>query len=292
MLGAFGVKESTTTTGTGNLTIASVSGYPRISDVGFTHSNARRFPYSIVDSDHKPIERGWGYLTTDANTLVRESVKTTYTGGTYDDISPTAVSLASGTKYVLITPGPAVMVGGNCGVDGLQKGAINGYLTGGDTNVTIIAANTFGIFPFMLRFEIECTGMKMNCSISHASDTNRFGLATILDNGRPGRILIDTGAISCSSTGIKTYTLGTSIRLYPGNYYLLCNGTGANPQWTGYSINQHGNPLGADSGNGVRPLSRAYIGSVTDAAFVDNQTGTIVAQNPSVNCPNVVLTAA
>lgn len=100
---ATGIIESTTTTGTGNLTIAQVTGYPRANDYWPFGGNIP-VPYTIVDASATPakiIEEGFGYLTTDANTWVRAVIISTYVSATLARF-PTAASLAAGTKYLLV----------------------------------------------------------------------------------------------------------------------------------------------------------------------------------------------
>ena len=273
---AFGCKESTTTTGTGNLTIAQVSGYPRISEVGFTHTNGRRFRYSIVDSDHKPIESGIGYLTTDANTLVRAKIKATYISSTYDDLAPTAASLASGTKYVLLTPGAGVY-GGNTRIfdDNSRMAVTSGTLAGGDASYAPVGANTLIFSSFLLLHEIECTGLAFKLHTT-ASANVRFGLFDLADDGRPGKMHFDTGSIDVStgSNTLKSYALGTNIRLYPGHYLI-----GTNCSATGWNM------LGATAGNyganflgyssTFKVVASYYIGSVTYAALGSDPAGTL-----------------
>lgn len=69
---ADGVHETSTTTGTGNLTVAAVNGHRRFSDA-FGTGSGNKFEYSIGHQSAAEWERGIGYMS-DANTLVRNSV--------------------------------------------------------------------------------------------------------------------------------------------------------------------------------------------------------------------------
>ena len=63
------VRATSSTTGTGNLTLSSVSGYPQPSGA---FAVGQRWAYCLLDdSTGKPIEAGIGYLSA-ATTFVRE----------------------------------------------------------------------------------------------------------------------------------------------------------------------------------------------------------------------------
>lgn len=96
MLGRW-IKQLTTTTGTGNLTISEVTGYPTFVDLFPVN---RAFYYTVTDVNGLPIEDGVGHLS-GSTTLVRDMILATYVSGTYDDTAPTAASLAAGDKYVI-----------------------------------------------------------------------------------------------------------------------------------------------------------------------------------------------
>lgn len=96
---AYGVRMTTESTGTGTLTLASVSGFPTFSQ-GFGIGSSNAFTYSILHANGYPIEEGYGYLS-DSTTLVRSVIKRTYVGTTYDDTSPTAVDIQTGVKTVI-----------------------------------------------------------------------------------------------------------------------------------------------------------------------------------------------
>ena len=291
---AFGCKESTTTTGTGNLTVAQVTGFPRISEVGFTHSNGRRFFYSIVDSNYAPIEHGIGYLTTDANTLVRAKILATYASATYDDTAPTAVSLASGTKYVLLTNGPStIRANPRIWDDNSRIAVCSGLFTSGDTSVSCVGVNTLELFPYLLTHEIECTGLGAKLISTAASSNYEFGLFELAEDGRPGKLLMTTGSIDISTGAntFKSYSLGTNIRLYPGMYYIGWNRDNGAGSWhAGVQAAYGWHFLGYSSD--FKPQTTCYMSSKTfGSSMVSDPSGTMTAYlsvNPTV--PIVYLT--
>lgn len=88
------VKDSTTTTGTGNLTLSGTA------PTGFVNFNTAfgtnvRFYYAISSSGGSEWEVGQGYLSA-STTLVRETVLASSNSGS-------AVNLSSGTKDVFVT---------------------------------------------------------------------------------------------------------------------------------------------------------------------------------------------
>ena len=89
------VKETSTTTGTGTLTLAgAVSGFRSFGDIG----NANTCPYVILEgSESSPTqwEVGIGTYTSSGTTLARTTVLHNSSGGT------SAITLAAGTHTVI-----------------------------------------------------------------------------------------------------------------------------------------------------------------------------------------------
>lgn len=67
------VHETSTSTGTGNLTVAAVNGKQRLSTAFSTGAPTNVFDYFILNRDAAEYERGTGHMS-DANTLVRDTV--------------------------------------------------------------------------------------------------------------------------------------------------------------------------------------------------------------------------
>jgi len=88
------IQETSSTTGTGNFTIAAVSGRVRFSDstYGFGTGGSDVFDYYISNRDASEWERGTGSMS-DANTLVRDTV-------IESSNSDSLVSFSAGTKDV------------------------------------------------------------------------------------------------------------------------------------------------------------------------------------------------
>lgn len=268
MLGNW-IRETTTTTGTGNMTVAAVTGYPRFSTLFALN---QRFLYSILaDSDGTPIEAGIGYLSA-TSTLVRERVLATYSSGTYDDTSPAAVSLASGTKRVVCAAVstafgsmpyehqrlPSSGVRGRWGLPGQgHNGAPTGF--GHDT-----------AYRWFHPVKWETPGVIDRVSFYASANTaNNFRAAIfqITTDGKPGAILADFGATAISGTGIKhSGALGTPIFLPAGEYLVGIQPDTGSISIYGDQYNRPSSCLGiASTGLPVAHLYRA----VTYGAFGD-----------------------
>ena len=88
------VKETTTTTGQGTITLAgAVGGFRSFADIG----NANTTYYAIFDKANNTFEVGVGTYTSSGTTLSRDTVLQTSAGNT------TKINFASGSKDVFVT---------------------------------------------------------------------------------------------------------------------------------------------------------------------------------------------
>lgn len=87
------VQESSTTTGTGDFTLAAANGKRRFSDVFGTGATTDVFDYAISHQSAAEWERGTGHMS-GTNTLVRDTVKESSNSGSL-------VSFSSGVKDVI-----------------------------------------------------------------------------------------------------------------------------------------------------------------------------------------------
>ena len=224
---AFGVKETSTTTGTGNLTLAGVTGFPRCNDA-FPYTAGRRFEYAILDdTTGAPIENGIGYLTTDANTLVREKVLATFASSTYTSIAASAVALPAGTKRVIITKGMATAHIGSYNIDSgsttstPRRVAFDSSIslsTASSTSVSIVA-NKLYLVPFRLGSALECSGMQIRVGSGVAASNVRLGLYAVGSNGYPSVVLGETAALASATSSVDVSgSFASNIRLLPGDY--------------------------------------------------------------------------
>lgn len=269
-------KQTTTTTGTGNLTVSSVSGYPTFSNV---FAVSQRFPYAILDnsSPPQPIEEGIGYLSA-STTLVREKILATYSGGTFDDISPSAVSLSAGT-YNVIAPVLAELVA--VASKGVNRNASLGYQkmlfsqhfavhNASSTGYTAVA-NRLVIVPLWLNCSAECDALGVRVGTGVASTNIRLGIYDMMSDGHPGKLLGETGALASATSGVDVIgTLGATIRLNPGWYFTAFVSDGAPAIGRVTAGGEIFNNMGCASGNLMQAVGAFYathtFGALPDPA--------------------------
>lgn len=251
-----GIIETTTTTGTGNLTTSAVTGRPRFTDkftANATEASASHFYYSILTNDSTPqfIESGIGYMSA-TGTLVRAVVLSTYASSTYTDVSASAVSLAAGTKNVICTGEAGSGYGlAMPGMDNSVSTTVR-YITSFHVNTTswggslTVTANRLYVQPFLLMHSRAIDGIYWR-QASAGTHNYRAGLYECNRDGTPGRkIFGSTGDVSQAGAGVPIVTTGGPVRLSPGWYYtaLVSDGTpGINAAG---SANLTVNPLGHD----------------------------------------------
>lgn len=225
MLGNW-IKQTSTTTGTGALTLAPVSGFPGFSS---QFAESERFCYAIIDdSTGGPIERGIGYLDGSGN-LVRERPMATFVSGTYTGANASAVDLPAGTKRVVCTEGAQTALTTN---QNLWSGATNtGY---GDALLIVGAAGTLAMtadralaIPFVAAADADITSVKFSVTTAGGAGTEaRIAIYTVGPDGLPGVKLAESSPVLVDSTGVKTATI---TRMRPPPRFFVCIVTNGAP---------------------------------------------------------------
>lgn len=233
MLGNW-ISQTTTTTGTGALTLAAVTGYPTFAAQFVL---GQRFEYMLLNDDGTPLEAGIGYLAS-TTSLVREFVKATYSAGTYNDNGATAVALGAGSKRVIcaveagnVRPGlSAVQTAFGANItfpDGLQLSS-NGKTLGANTP---IASCLFwpGGKPI--------TGLAVSVSTAAGSGADRIqaGLYSVLPSGLPGDLICRSGDMLPNTTGNKVGSLVGGNRRLPAGWYWWVVASSINPVVLAYN---------------------------------------------------------
>lgn len=286
-------RTTTTTTGTGDLTLSSVSGYPTINDVV---GQGQRFAYAILDdSTGAPLEAGIGYLSA-STTMVREKVTETYSSSTYDNTSPATLSLASGTKRVIVTGltrsvmAPLPYIGSGAGYKAVSNAALIGAVGSGSYNDQDTSGR-LNIFPWIHEYGGEIDAFIINCTTAGSGGTIlRIGLYRVGSDGNPAGLIVESGSISVSSTGAKTSTF-TAFVLPPGHYWLALLSTATTALYTG-STGTAGSVLRgpASIGNSINDLAVAgYALGVSTSAMPS--TCPAISWTPNLNVPHVLLRA-
>lgn len=211
------VKQTTSTTGTGSLTLSTVSGFAAFSD---RFAVGRNFDYFLLDSSGNPIECGNGYLSS-ATVLVRETVYETLVGGTLDR-SGTAATL-SGTTTVVSAPNarglvptfPSIpAVGSALG----RRIANMPTFQAGSLSTMALSANTLYYMPVFYSAEKDVTTLFIDITTAVAASNVRVGLYSIDKDGLPDVLLADSGSMSGASVTMVSATI-SAVQLVPGWYY-------------------------------------------------------------------------
>lgn len=208
-------KCTTTTSGTGDVTLSTVSGFPSFSDV-FTVGQI--VSYSILNSNGEPVEEGIGCYSA-ADTLTRTYVCATYTGGVYNNTAPVAISL-SGT-YTVIASNVRGMAPT---LPQINTSAPARYFTSPSHQSSMsqkgIGAGDLIAVPLLFSAARPVDAFAIEVTSLGASAVARCGLYSVGANGLPAKLLIESADIDCSTTGVKVSTFG-AVSIPPGWYYTL-----------------------------------------------------------------------
>jgi hypothetical protein len=242
MLGNW-IQQTTTTTGTGNLTLSTVSGYPAFST---QFSSGQRFQYQILDDTNgQPIESGIGYLS--AGALVRERIECTMVSGTFDNTTPTAVSLAAGTKRVICAMAAASFLSPATGAvtSATHKGYGDGtQVFGSGGSATLTAGSAYAKqFEHLAANEIDAVIVRITVA-AVAGRLIRGAIYSIGADGLPDVKLAESGTVAADSTGVKLLTF-TAFRP-PQRFYAAYISDGA-PQLYSTPSGVSGTALGFNS---------------------------------------------
>lgn len=241
MLG-FGGKQTTATTGTGALTLSAVSGYPTLNDI---FGVGPFFEYSLLDSNGAPLEHGIGHLSS-STVLVRDFPQQTYASSTYDDTSPSAVSLA-GTTTVIGAAGPAGLQGAGFAIDG-NSANVTRYFWSPHNQFSLgsswktLGALTVYYVPFYNMFGIVITRLGFQVHTAAAAGKNALaGIYACKTNGYIGDLISTTGNIAVATTGFKNGTI--SARFFPPGWYYMAFQSDGTPAIETYAAGGIANAL-------------------------------------------------
>lgn len=238
---ANGAKETTTTTGTGTVTLSAVTGFPRFSDI---LGVGALVDYAIRSGD--AWEWGIGTLAA-GNTLERSIISAKYESGTYSKNPASGVSL-SGTSDVFCTAHSATIAPALPAMP--QRGSLKRVILNGvpanyraRTNAAMSASQIM-FFPYQVDLRCRVTKVGVSAGASVAGAQCRVGLYAVNGDGTPGALLFESGLLEPVTSGTDYLNTITEHDLLPG-WYWGCIHTGATPP----------NLYMFDTGNG--PLSAA-----------------------------------
>lgn len=278
------IKQTTTTTGTGALTVAAVTGYPTLANV---FALGQPFSYTLLDSNGLFLEAGVGILTS-STVMTRSRICATFAGTTYTTSGATASSL-SGTTTVIGTPHAASMAAVPQTVDGFNSGVGRYISSAGTTNLrtTYTLGATMFYIPFMSEFGCIATAMAMEVTAA-VSGNAQLGIYAVAPLGQPGKLLASTAAFAVGTTGWKKPALSANFAMPAGPYYV---GLACSPAITVTAIsnadyNTENSPLGF-AGDSFTPILFRY-----DSTLMPSDASAIATTGAAVNVPAILIGVA
>lgn len=220
-----GIKATTATTGTGTVTLSSVTGYPLPLDV---IASGEWLEYVIVDGNNKE----WGYTKIGAgNTASRDIKVSKYDGGTWSWYPATGISLSGSAEF------SCEMIDGGRGnhishfrdlnADSSKYGVLG--MTG---NIGVLGGsasmgnNIFKGYAFEVAEFMKLDELGFIVATAFASTECRVGLYRVRPFGSDAAatLVVETGALATTTTGLKTAAV--SALLTPGNYMAVVASNG------------------------------------------------------------------
>lgn len=215
------VRDSTSTTGTGTITLA---GSPAAGFIGFDDAFSDGDVVSYVIHDGNNREAGVGVLTSGASwTLARTQIFEKLDSGTYSQWPATGISL-SGSATVMCAPSALSTYDAGSHCKPYNSSSVYGmpgdlHLGTSSSNWTPVGDRLY-IVPIALLHPIEVDTIMMRCVTASSGSTCRVGLYKMSHSVFP-MTLIDEAAIDMTSTGARTASLSGNIVLEPGFRYAL-----------------------------------------------------------------------
>lgn len=205
------IKETSTTTGTGNLTTAAVTNF-RTGD-GALGVDVR-YPYYIEHESDGSWESGIGYKS-DATTFVRERVTISSAG------RGALVNFAAGTKTIFCEFNEHAIAPAWPGVYGTNKEPGPANVQMNMATAMTVTADRLYFAPYELRVGITLTHLRMSVDAAVAASKARIGLYRWLPSGAPGGLIVQSGDLDSTTTGSKLAAV-TNTFLPPGWYLAAC----------------------------------------------------------------------
>ena len=275
--------KMTTTTASGTTAVAGlteVANYPTIDELFPT--NDVFCWYVILNSSDQPLEAGVGKKTSATN-INRVKVTKTFTGGTYDDTNPTALTLANATDYhLIISPIDGAIQGSMAGLSTTAgyKAIHSAHAAGWATGNAALTDDRQVLMPFELKVGGVLEGFMFYVGTSAANTFVQCGAYALDHNGEPTKLLARTADLDTSTTGTKVPAVVTPVWVPPGWYAVSIaskDGVGAlAPTIVGHTSSHSSvTPWGiqtSDSRNSVLQLYKTNA-AWTDLADVDTSTG-------------------
>jgi hypothetical protein len=256
---ANGIEATSTTGGTGALTLSDVSNRPNFDDV-FGSSGTRLVSYAINEDANGKYEWGIGTLTLSTLSLARTKIKATFTGGTYDNTNPSAVSFGTSGVTIWCAPLaddfvpsiPFVTVASPADDMGIPSAHlwVNSNLA--------VTLNLEYYVPFLWLGQGDVVQAAIRVTTGVASSNGKVALYEMLSTGLPGVQLADFGVLSTvtSASNVATTASPLPLNLPVGWYYagfVFSHG----PSIRGHTGNGTATPAGTSAGNPITGFTKA-----------------------------------
>lgn len=211
------IKETTTTIGTGNITLAgAVTNFKTLSN---DFALNQRFSYWINDTANNVWEHGIGYLSATV-TLVREKVLRNSSG------TLIALNLAAGTKYVYCADSAETTTPASKGSNNTISNCNYRFITSGHLTRNSITTHThvgtrIVYMPFWLNYAGTFDGFACDVTTAAGTSANKIhlGLYDRDNTGMPKNKILSVIDLDPSTTGVKIGTF-TEQSLATDWYYI------------------------------------------------------------------------
>jgi len=273
------VKETTTTTGTGTITLlGAATGFNSFSVIG----NGNTTYYTIAGQGTSEWEVGIGTYTASGTTLSRDTVLASSAG------APTKTNFSAGTKdvFVTYTAARSVNVDGTS-IDTFGLGAAQGdilYASGTD-NFVLLNKNTTAT-----RY-LANTGSSNNPAWAQVNLTNGVTGTLPVGNGGTGQASYINGELLIGNTTGNTLTKatltqGTGITVTNGAGSITVTNAGVTSVAAGTGISVSASTGGVTIGNSGVTSVNGSAGAVTVNVLGSGQTWQAVTRAPATTFTN------
>lgn len=268
------IEATSATGGTGALTLTDVTNRPNFDDV---FAGTTLVEYVIEEEASGKFESGIGSFVASTKVLTRTQVLSTYTGGTYDATTPSAVSF--GTSGVTVRCAPTADLTPRAPVSvqsALGDGAYvsTSVLTAASPGNAPLTANREYFAPFYWPGG-RVSSVAIYVSALATSAEVKVALYRVGANGLPGARIWSNNASPFDATGTGLKAASVSLHLPPGWYYYAYI-SGHAPSLRA-ALGQAGSPLGYSTGI---PINYVYVaGSFATGLADPAATPTVLITN-------------
>lgn len=235
------IKETTTSTGTGNLTLAGAASGFRTINSEFSNDITDAgiyFNYHVFDAARAEWEAGIGHLSA-SGTLVRDYVERSSN-------ADAAVNFAAGTKTIIASPIGSGLMSQlpplAAAITASNSRLIRPDYTGGVSNGVFGAASspTLWFSPYWHRHRSPIAALAFQVGVAGTASARAvMGIYTAKHDGNPGRLIVQAPEFTAlTTTGIKHSVLSAQ-KYLPSGLYWLCFGAnegGSFAQWGHYQM--------------------------------------------------------